>query len=119
MVLSDIVKGRTQASTLTRVHWDLPETRQLGLAIANVRNGSAVVRHSIVQRVRPESVRVGVRDRDSRGSRGVVSELQLGEHFERVARVVEVWRSETPDLADWDTGQRVQRNDVSSDLFSV
>ena len=77
-----------------RVHRDLPEAGELGLALAKTIDREAVVRHAIVEGVRPERVGALVRDRNGGRGTGVIRERGVGEMFERVDRELEIRRPE-------------------------
>ena len=100
------------------VHRNLPESREFGLALADSRSRQAVVREAIVQGVRPESVSIFLSDGDGGGRRRVVGELRLVQKPQGIRREVEVWGAETLDRCEWDTGESIESDKVSVNLFN-
>ena len=108
----------TRSSTLVKdsIHGDLPEAGQLGLTTADVVHRVAVVGHTVVERIRPEGVRVGVSDGDRGGGARVVGESGAGQVFEIGTAVVEERRAVADDGLVRDTGERVEGDEVAVDL---
>lgn len=111
------MRSRVAQLVKERVHWDLPKSRQLRFTIADTRRGKAVVRHAVVERVRPVRVRAGFICGYRSSRAGVVGEASLGEKLESVAREVEVRGAEARDGGKGDAGERVQRDEVPFDLI--
>lgn len=99
-----------------RIHRNLPEPRQLGLALARIRHRQAVVSHPVVQSIRPEGVGAGVGDGDRCGGAGIVCEADGGETLEGVDRVVEEGCTEAFDGAQWNSGEGVESDEIAVDF---
>lgn len=91
-----------------RIHGKFPEAGKLGLALAQAIDRQTVVRHAVIERVRPKRVRVIVSDGNGGTGRRVVSEAEASEHFERVDGVVEERSAEALNGLERDAGKLVQ-----------
>ena len=99
-----------------RVHRDLPEAGELRLALAETVNRETVVRHAVVERVRPVSVGTIICDRDRCRRGRIVGEAERVEHLERVDAVVEERGTEADDGRERDTRELVEGNQVPGNL---
>jgi len=100
------------------IHRNLPESREFGFAFANSGSRQAVVSEAIVQSVRPESVSIFLSDGDGGGCRRVIGELRLVQKFQCIRCEVEVRGTEALDRCEWDTGESVESDKVSVNLFN-
>jgi len=100
------------------IHWNLPKSREFGFAFANSGSRQAVISEAVVQSIRPESVSIFLSDGDGGGSRRVIGELRLVQEFQGIRREVEVRGAETLDRFEWDTGESIESDKVSIDLFN-
>ena len=100
------------------IHWNLPEPRKLGFALANASSRQTVIGEAIVQSIWPESVSVFISDGDGGRCRRVVGELGLVQKLQGISGEVEVWGTETLDRCEWDAGESVEGDKVSVNLFS-
>ena len=100
------------------IHRNLPESRKFGFALAKPRSRQTVVGEAVVQSVRPESVSIFLGDGDGGRCRRVIGELGLVQKFQGIRREVEVRGTETLDRREWDTGESVESDKISIDLFN-
>jgi hypothetical protein len=100
-----------------RVHRDLPQTGDLGLALARPGDSQTIVRQAVVERVRPVGVRVGGCHWDRRRGGGVIRERGIAQQAEGIGGVVEERRAETLDGGQRYAGKRVESDNVAIDLF--
>lgn len=102
-----------------RVHGNLPQTGKLRLAVADASNTETVVGQTVVEGVRPVGISAAVTDRNTRRGARVVEETGGAESLERVNRVVEEGCTETLEIAEGNSGERVERNEVTVDLVRL
>jgi hypothetical protein len=100
------------------IHWDLPEARDLWLALAASVHREAVVGHTMIKSVRPERIGIRVGDGNGRCGGGIVQEPGLGKLLERVNGVIEIGCAEATDIFHRDAGERVEGNEIPVDFCS-
>lgn len=108
----------TRSSTLVKdgIHRNLPEAGQLRLSTANIGDRVAIVGHTVIERVGPESVRVGVCNRHRGGRTRVISESSAGQVLEVGTTVVEEGRTVADNRLVRDTCKCIERDEIAVDF---
>lgn len=85
------------------VHGDFPEARELRFALAASGNFQAVIRHTIVQCIRPKRITIGICDGNGGGSGRVVSEFGfITTKIDSASWKPMIWRSHSQPLESID-----------------
>lgn len=100
------------------VHREFPEPRKFGFTLTNTGDRQTIVSEAVVQSIWPESISVLLGDGNGGRCRRVVGELCLIQKLQSIGSEIEEWSTETLDRCEWNTGESVEGNDISINLFS-
>lgn len=102
-----------------RVHRNLPEAGELGLAVADTSNTETIISQTVVESVRPVSISSAVGDGNAGSSTRIIEETSGSHSLEGFNGVVQEWSAETLEITERDSSESIESNEVPVDLIGA